>query len=122
MVESEAKFETNIENYSKVAGKGIRVNSVNPGVIVTGIFETAGMTPMQVTEYYEARMNTSQPYLIMVVIIRSFFYQECKKLHPLGRPGTAEEVATTIVFLASKVIMMLMMITSRSHEKITHCV
>ena len=56
MVESEAKFETNIENYSKVAGKGIRVNSVNPGVIVTGIFETAGMTPMQVTEYYEARM------------------------------------------------------------------
>ena len=106
------------------------MNSVNPGVIVTGIFETAGMTPMQVTEYYEARMNTfvlsSQPMCddkeIMVVIIRSFFYQECKKLHPLGRPGTAEEVATTIVFLASKVIMMLMMITSRSHEKITHCV
>jgi len=64
----------------EVASKGIRVNSVNPGVIVTGIFEKAGMTSHQVEEYYE----------------------ECKRLHPLGRAGTAEEVATAIVFLASK--------------------
>ena len=87
MVESEAKFETNIENYSKVAGKGIRVNSVNPGVIITGIFETAGMTPMQVTEYYEARMNTSQPYLIMVVIIRSFFLSGMQETPSFGSAG-----------------------------------
>ena len=38
----------------QVASKGIRVNSVNPGVIVTGIFEKAGLTPEQTAEYYEA--------------------------------------------------------------------
>ena len=54
--------------------------------------------------------------------MRSFFYQECKRLHPLGRAGRSEEVATAIVFLASKVMMMLMMIRSTGHEKITHCV
>jgi len=65
----------------EVASKGIRVNSVNPGVIVTGIFEKAGLTSDQAAEYYET----------------------CKALHPLGRPGVAEEVATAIAFLASKV-------------------
>jgi len=64
----------------EVAAKGIRVNSVNPGVIVTGIFEKAGLTSQQAAEYYET----------------------CKALHPLGRPGAAEEVATAIAFLASK--------------------
>ena len=54
--------------------------------------------------------------------VKEFFYQECKRLHPLGRAGKAEEVATAIVFLASKVMMMLMMIRSTCHEKITHCV
>ena len=33
--------------------------------------------------------------------------QKCKELHPLGRPGTPEEVATVIAFLASKVILIL---------------
>ena len=33
-------------------------------------------------------------------------HQTCKALHPLGRPGVAEEVATAIAFLASKVMMM----------------
>ena len=67
----------------QVAPKGIRVNSVNPGVIVTGIFEKAGLTSAQAADYYES----------------------CKALHPLGRPGTADEVATAIAFLASKVIL-----------------
>ena len=31
-------------------------------------------------------------------------HQTCKALHPLGRPGAPEEVATAIAFLASKVI------------------
>ena len=33
--------------------------------------------------------------------------QKCKELHPLGRPGSPEEVATVIAFLASKVILIL---------------
>ena len=70
-----------------MAPKGIRVNSVNPGVIVTGIFEKAGLTSAQAADYYES----------------------CKALHPLGRPGTADEVATAIAFLASKVILKMMM-------------
>ena len=71
---SKAKFETDIKYYlckctqhpSQVASKGIRVNSVNPGVIVTGIFEKAGMTSHQVEEYYEARMNDENDYLIIL--------------------------------------------------------
>ena len=41
-------------DYHQVASKGIRVNSVNPGVIVTGIFEKAGLTAEQTAEYYKA--------------------------------------------------------------------
>ena len=47
-------------DYHQVASKGIRVNSVNPGVIVTGIFEKAGLTPEQTAEYYEASNQTSE--------------------------------------------------------------
>ena len=47
-------------DYHQVASKGIRVNSVNPGVIVTGIFEKAGLTPEQTAEYYEASNQASE--------------------------------------------------------------
>ena len=57
----------------------MRVNSVNPGVIVTDIFTRSGMTEEETSAYLE----------------------QSKELHPLGRAGTAAEVATVITFLAS---------------------
>ncbi|QQP56655.1 3-oxoacyl-acyl-carrier-protein reductase, partial [Caligus rogercresseyi] len=59
--------------------KGIRVNSVNPGVIETDLFKNAGMSE-----------KSSRSYL-----------ERAKKTHPIGRPGRVEEVAKVIAFLAS---------------------
>ena len=63
----------------EVAGSGVRVNSVNPGVIATEIFTRSGLTEAESSAYLE----------------------QSKALHPLGRPGTAAEVATAVLFLAS---------------------
>ena len=62
-----------------LAEKQVRVNAVNPGVIMTDIFKTSGMTDEEVKALYE----------------------NCKQTHPLGRPGDVTEVAKTIAFLAS---------------------
>ena len=63
-----------------LAPKGIRVNSVNPGVIEsTDLFHRSGMTPMACVENLK----------------------RCKKIHPMGRPGRPDEVAKAIAFLAS---------------------
>jgi NAD(P)-dependent dehydrogenase (short-subunit alcohol dehydrogenase family) len=63
----------------ELAGKGVRVNAVNPGVVVTEIHKRGGMTE----EQYEA------------------FLQHSKDTHPLGRVGEAGEIAELIYFLAS---------------------
>jgi NAD(P)-dependent dehydrogenase (short-subunit alcohol dehydrogenase family) len=63
----------------ELAAKGIRVNAVNPGVVVTNIHRRGGMSD----EAYAA------------------FLEHSKKTHPLGRVGAAEEVAELILFLAS---------------------
>jgi NAD(P)-dependent dehydrogenase (short-subunit alcohol dehydrogenase family) len=63
----------------ELAPKGIRVNAVNPGVVVTNIHRRGGMQE----EAYAA------------------FLEHSKKTHPLGRVGAAEEVAELILFLAS---------------------
>jgi NAD(P)-dependent dehydrogenase (short-subunit alcohol dehydrogenase family) len=63
----------------EVASKGVRVNAVNPGVVVTNLHRAGGMTP-------EAYVR---------------FLENSKSTHPLGRPGEAEEVAELIYFLAS---------------------
>ncbi|EDS38413.1 3-hydroxybutyrate dehydrogenase type 2 [Culex quinquefasciatus] len=63
----------------ELAPKQVRVNAVNPGVIVTDIHKRGGMSE----ETYAA------------------FLEKCKQTHALGRPGTPEEVAATIAFLAS---------------------
>lgn len=63
----------------ELAPKQVRVNAVNPGVIVTDIHKRGGMSE----EAYAA------------------FLEKCKQTHALGRPGTPEEVAATIAFLAS---------------------
>ena len=63
----------------ELASKGIRVNGVNPGVILTEFCKRLGLTEDQVAE-----SNAHH-----------------KEIHPLGRVGDAEEVAQAIAFLAS---------------------
>lgn len=63
----------------EMAEKGVRVNAVNPGVVVTNLHRAGGMEE----EAYAA------------------FLEHSKETHPLGRPGEAEEVADLIAFLAS---------------------
>lgn len=63
----------------ELATKGVRVNAVNPGVVVTDIHKRGGMSEAE----YEA------------------FLQHSKETHPLGRVGQAREVAELIFFLAS---------------------
>uniref|UniRef100_A0A5S6Q8Q6 Ketoreductase domain-containing protein n=1 Tax=Trichuris muris TaxID=70415 RepID=A0A5S6Q8Q6_TRIMR len=62
-----------------LAPEGVRVNSVNPGVIVTELHRRGGITESQYKEFIE----------------------RAKMLHPLGRVGEADEVAAAISFLAS---------------------
>lgn len=64
----------------ELAPKGIRVNAVNPGVVVTNLHKRGGMAD----ENYET------------------FLENSKKTHPIGRVGTPEEVAELIYFLASE--------------------
>ena len=63
-----------------MASKGVRVNAVNPGVIVTDIHKRSGLTE----ENYEK------------------FLEHSKTTHALGRVGTVQEVANMISFLASE--------------------
>lgn len=63
----------------ELAVKGVRVNAVNPGVVVTEIHRRGGMNEDQYAE----------------------FLDRSKQTHPLGRVGSAEEVAELILFLAS---------------------
>nr|XP_022343890.1 uncharacterized protein LOC111136979 [Crassostrea virginica] len=63
----------------ELASKKVRVNSVNPGVIITEIHKRGGMDE----EAYQK------------------FLDRCSFTHALGRPGQVEEVANTIAFLAS---------------------
>lgn len=64
----------------ELAAKGVRVNAVNPGVVVTNLHRRGGMSE----ENYEK------------------FVANAKNTHPLGRAGTPEEVAELILFLASE--------------------
>src|SRR6266480_2152273 len=63
----------------ELAAKGVRVNAVNPGVVVTEIHKRGGMSD----EQYEA------------------FLEHSKQTHPLGRVGEACEIAELVLFLAS---------------------
>ena len=64
----------------ELAPKGIRVNAVNPGVVVTNLHKRGGMDD----DKYAA------------------FLRHAEATHPLGRPGQADEVAELIYFLASE--------------------
>ena len=63
----------------ELAAKGVRVNAVNPGVVVTQIHKRGGMSE----EAYAA------------------FLEHSKTTHPLGRTGRPEEIADLVLFLAS---------------------
>lgn len=63
----------------ELAPKGVRVNAVNPGVVVTNLHKRGGMGD----DDYDK------------------FLEHSKSTHPIGRAGTAEEVAELIAFLAS---------------------
>jgi NAD(P)-dependent dehydrogenase (short-subunit alcohol dehydrogenase family) len=63
----------------ELAPKGVRVNAVNPGVVVTNLHRRAGMDD----DRYAA------------------FLERSKETHPIGRPGQADEIADLILFLAS---------------------
>jgi NAD(P)-dependent dehydrogenase (short-subunit alcohol dehydrogenase family) len=63
----------------ELAAKGVRVNAVNPGVVVTNIHKRGGMN----NDEYAA------------------FLERSKQTHPLGRVGSPEEIADLVLFLAS---------------------
>lgn len=63
----------------ELASKGVRVNAVNPGVVVTNLHTRSGMNDEAYTRFLEHSRET----------------------HPIGRTGTPEEVAELIFFLAS---------------------
>jgi NAD(P)-dependent dehydrogenase (short-subunit alcohol dehydrogenase family) len=63
----------------ELAPKKVRVNAINPGVVVTNLHQAAGLDP----QAYQA------------------FLERSIKTHPMGRPGTAEEVAAMAAFLVS---------------------
>ena len=64
----------------ELAPKGVRVNAVNPGVVVTEIHKRGGMSK----EDYER------------------FLEHSKTTHPLGRVGDAKEIAELVLYLASE--------------------
>jgi NAD(P)-dependent dehydrogenase (short-subunit alcohol dehydrogenase family) len=64
----------------ELAARGVRVNAVNPGVVITEIHKRGGMSEDQYANFLEHSKGT----------------------HPLGRVGKPEEIAELIVFLASE--------------------
>jgi NAD(P)-dependent dehydrogenase (short-subunit alcohol dehydrogenase family) len=63
----------------ELAPKGVRVNAVNPGVVVTEIHKRGGMSEDDYAKFLEHSKTT----------------------HPLGRVGEASEVAELVFYLAS---------------------
>ena len=64
----------------ELASKGVRVNAVNPGVVITEIHKRGGMS-----EEAYAR-----------------FLEHSKTTHPLGRVGDPKEIAELVFYLASE--------------------
>jgi NAD(P)-dependent dehydrogenase (short-subunit alcohol dehydrogenase family) len=62
-----------------LAARGVRVNAVNPGVVVTNLHRRGGMDAARYQEFLE----------------------RSKATHPLGRTGTPAEIADLIAYLVS---------------------
>jgi NAD(P)-dependent dehydrogenase (short-subunit alcohol dehydrogenase family) len=63
----------------ELAPKGVRVNAVNPGVVVTNLHRRSGMSEEQYAQFLE----------------------RAKETHPLGRPGRTDDIVELILFLVS---------------------
>lgn len=63
----------------EMAATGVRINAVNPGVVISNLHRRGGMNE----DHYRA------------------FLERARDTHPLGRPGQPEEIAELIFFLAS---------------------
>jgi NAD(P)-dependent dehydrogenase (short-subunit alcohol dehydrogenase family) len=63
----------------ELAEKGVRINAINPGVVVSNLHKEGGLDD----KAYQG------------------FLEHSKSTHPLGRVGNPEEVADLIMFLAS---------------------
>jgi NAD(P)-dependent dehydrogenase (short-subunit alcohol dehydrogenase family) len=63
----------------EMAAAGVRVNAVNPGVVVTNLHRRGGMD--------------AEKYAV--------FLQHANDTHPMGRPGSPDDVADAIAFLAA---------------------
>lgn len=63
----------------ELAPKGIRVNSMNPGIVATPIFQTVGINQATAEAYFES----------------------ASKNYPLGRVGVVSDTSKAIAFLAS---------------------
>ncbi len=63
----------------EMAPHGVRVNAVNPGVVVTNLHRRSGVNEENYAKFLE----------------------RSKETHPLGRPGEPNEIADLIAFLAS---------------------
>ena len=63
----------------ELAPKGVRVNAVNPGVVVSNLHRRGGMNEDSYGK----------------------FLTRSRETHPLGRPGEPAEIADLIFFLAS---------------------
>src|ERR1041385_3841033 len=64
----------------ELAPKGVRVNAVNPGVVVTQVHKRGGMNEEAYAKFLEHSRTT----------------------HPLGRVGDPAEIASLVLFLASE--------------------
>jgi len=62
-----------------LAPSGVRVNALNPGVVVTNLHRSGGMSE---TDY-------------------AAFLERGKSTHPIGRVGTTDDIAALALFLAS---------------------
>jgi len=61
-------------------GRGIRINVVSPGTVITPGYKNGGLSDAQIEQIKEGVAATA----------------------PLGRVGTVEEIASAVLFLASE--------------------
>jgi len=95
---------TSIVNVASVVGLHGNAGQANYAASKAGII---GLTYSLAKEYASRniRVNAVAPGLIdtaMTAVINEDFYEKMKASIPLGRPGTPEEVAQAVAFLASE--------------------